>query len=1376
MENLSGQQIKGYELRDRLGAGGFGAVYSAYQAQIGREVAVKVILPSFANHPDFIRRFELEARVIARLEHPHIIPLYDYWRDANGAYIVMRYLRGGNLRQVVKERTFTLQETSRLLDQLAGALAVAHRHGVVHRDIKPDNILLDEINNPYLTDFGIAKDLANDSGVTQADMVIGSPAYLSPEQIRGEEVTGQSDIYSLGIVLYELLAGAHPYEDQTVTALLVKHLNEPLPPLTARREDIPQDVELIIQRATAKNPAERFPDAPTMAAAFRQAVQMEAEGISTSQRLLNVTLDRTLLLEEIDIDNPYKGLAAFEEVDANNFFGRDTLIDHLLTRLREQQLNEHFLAIIGPSGSGKSSVVQAGLIPRMRSGTLPGSSNWFIVEMVPGSRPLEELEAALLRVAVNPPTSLLTQIKEDERGLIRATKRILADNRSEIFLFIDQFEQVFTHARDKAEVTHFLNSLVAAATDPECRLRIVITLRADFYDKPLLYPAFGDLVRRFSEVVLPMSEVELERAIVGPAERVGVVLEPGLVTQIIADVSEEPGALPLMQYALTELFEKRSGRVMTLEAYHHIGGALGALARRADEQYQELNEAERELARQLFLRLVTIGDGGSDDTRRRVLHSEMMSIAPDIEQIVTVFGRSRLLTFDHDPITREPTIEVAHEAIIRQWQQLRGWLDESREDLINQRRLAAAAAEWQRSDQDPSYLATGARLEQIEEWQRESRLALSQEENEYLQKSMAEREQRLAAENARQAREKALEQRSRARLRLLVVVMGVALVIAIVLTSVAVTANDEAQAARSLAESNAEAARLSADEARSFALDANARNLLTAHNPPLALALAIEAYQAYQPPAAEVQQTLAQAAYGPNARFRWELDSGSITGVSTNGTVSLAVTADGRVVLVDFSTGEPSGPAFDLGGESAFSVDLSADGTQAVTGLYSGDILLWDVATGEVLQRFSGHSDVVSDVALRDGRVLSGSLDRSVRLWDAESGEALQVIETPGAILRVVFSPDNLLAASSSADVTAGAGHPPEERDRTIRVWNLESGEEVQRFEPNSGFVRAIDYSPDGRYILSGTWNSVDDGTLQLWNIETGLLERRFYGAHSDIITDVHFNTDGSRILSASWDRSVRVWDVTTGLELERFESHADRVLSAAFTPDESYIVTGTGNIGNNIPNPASDAPADTSIWLWDLRNRAQIHALEGHTDWIWSVAVSPDGQVGATGSGPISLPAGGGSDITVRLWDLESGEEIRAFEGHTNTINWVSFSPDGEHVLSAGWDNTVRENDVNSGESREAFTGHTDRVFSAVYHPDGTQALSASRDRTVRLWDVATGEEIRVLEGHEGDVNSAVFSPDGSLIASASSDQTIRLWDAATGEEIRVLEGKAVI
>ena len=275
MENLSGGVIKGYELHERIGAGGFGAVYKAHQSTVGRDVAIKIILPHFANHPDFIRRFETEAQLVARLEHLHIVPLYDYWRDPDGAYLVMRWLKGGNLREALHASPFDIESSALLLDQVASALAAAHRNHVIHRDLKPGNILLDEDGNAYLADFGIAKDLtASKSDATDVDAIIGSPDYLSPEQARSEPVTPQTDIYSLGVVLYEMLTGQHPFPDMSAVERLYKHLSDPLPLINNLPAETQDDVNSVIQKATAKNPAHRYADVLAMAAAFHEAIRL----------------------------------------------------------------------------------------------------------------------------------------------------------------------------------------------------------------------------------------------------------------------------------------------------------------------------------------------------------------------------------------------------------------------------------------------------------------------------------------------------------------------------------------------------------------------------------------------------------------------------------------------------------------------------------------------------------------------------------------------------------------------------------------------------------------------------------------------------------------------------------------------------------------------------------------------------------------------------------------------------------------------------------------------------------------------------------------------------------------------------------------------
>lgn len=620
MNDLTGQNLKGYVLKDRIGAGGFGAVYLAVQSTVGREVAVKVILPGLANQPDFIRRFESEAQIIARLEHMHITPLYDYWRDPEGAYIVMRYLRGGSLREMIDQNRLDVETVAHLLDQIGSALEVAHRNQVIHRDIKPSNILLDEDGNAYLADFGIAKDIGGGAEtMTEANALIGSPDYLSPEQARSEAVTPQTDIYSLGVVLYEMLVGEHPFPGLTLIERLYKHINEPLPELNGLDIDRLDKINAVVQKATAKDPRQRYKSVLVLAQAFRSSaglmgsstpanqvvelltpreqeiLSLLMDGLSNREiagnlvieiatvkwytnkiykklgvrsrvqaivkaKDLNLLFDRGVKDKEFSTsywsslpepENPYKGLRAFQTADVQDFFGREKLTQRLLDKLLEQVDYSRFLAVIGPSGSGKSSLVKAGVIPALWRGDLPGSDKWFITEMIPGAHPLDELEIALTQVSTRKTEALREHLERDKRGLVRATQLVLPDEEeSELCLIIDQFEEIFTLVEDEAARNHFLNLIYTAITDPRSRVRVLVTLRADFYDRPLQHPQFGELVRSRMETVLPLSSSELERVISGPAGRVGVRFEEGLVAAIVDDVHYQPGALPLLQYEI----------------------------------------------------------------------------------------------------------------------------------------------------------------------------------------------------------------------------------------------------------------------------------------------------------------------------------------------------------------------------------------------------------------------------------------------------------------------------------------------------------------------------------------------------------------------------------------------------------------------------------------------------------------------------------------------------------------------------------------------------------------------------------------------------------------------------------------------------------
>ena len=1384
----AGRALRGYQLGRQIGQGAFGTIYQASQPSVGREVAIKVVRAELANDPEFIRRFDAEAQIVARLEHPHIVPLFDYWREPGGAYLVMRYLRGGSAEQLVRDRApVPMSKAIQVVEEVGGALAAAHARGVVHRDVKPANILFDEDGNSYLADFGIATGVGSETGSASAS----SPVYASPEQVIGAESAPSADLYALGAVLYELLTGLAPFAPDTpLPDMLEQKLHDRVPSLRAARPDLPADIDAVIQRATAPSVEDRFADIGELLIAFRAATSDPDVGRSRSPISLAAA-------------NPYKGLAAFQEADAGDFFGRTELVGRLL----EQVQRSRFVAVVGPSGSGKSSLVRAGLMPRLRAG---GN---YITSIIPGSRPMGELETALLRVAADPLPTLLEQMTADRHGLGRAVQRCLPDDDSELVVIIDQFEELFTLTEPAAR-DEFLEAIAAAVTDDRSRLRVVVTLRADFYDRPLGHRAVSELVQANTLAVTPLAAEELERAITGPAARTGVTVEPALTAELVADATSSPSSLPLLQYVLTESFEHREGDQLTLAGYHQLGGITGAVARRADELFGRTDDAGRDDIRMLFTRLIAFGEG-SEDTRRRVRRSELAAISGDV---IAAYGDARLLSFDHDPVSREPTVEVAHEALIREWPRLRGWLDDDREGLRVLRHLTGAAEAWDEAERDEAEVYRGGRLETAEEWAAGHPGELNPTEQAFLDASCGVRDA-----------ESELEQRRVRRLRLLVVSLGVIAVVAIVAGLVAFQQ-------KRVADDNAAEAEQRALENRTSRLVRESSFALVESDPDLAILLALAAHDV----SSEISDTPQP---GVVAALHEAVQGSRLDHIIEGGFAEIAVSPDGRTValdhlaeknrlgIYDIETGEllaertfdehvgglayspdgslltvsfccppdsearlsedlpamvlldPTSPTLETvhelnGGVHSWKPSWSADGSRVLVNGFAG-VRVWRVGTPEVEQTISDTDRFSSAVFVPGSSMIavasSGSLDvidldtaamvashrvpfelqglqvsptgdrvalidpvrNTVDVIDLGSGESLDSVVFQSA-QDVRFSPDGAsLSIAGNTD--------------SVQVVYLESGDVFELRGHGSGSHRQA-YTPEGRLLVAmldgGTrvWNLAPVGPGDLGNLTLG--GRPVGGqplSSSEILVTVE---------TGPGEAEIELHDITTGTSRTVAEFWFRSFRWPAFSPDGA-LVAGF-SLGEQIPT-VIDVQTGRSVATLGPCDTPRV--IDGNNEWIlvdaWCLDESP--------------PAASGSQTG--FLDLATGELIASAD--TDAVFQAVLGPPGsvgaDVVAYTTFDHVVFRRASTLEVLYEWPVPEDVSPLSLEFSPDGSALGVSSQARQGVLFDVEA-----ILAGESGDDVVTVFRemhaagtarviPVGDSLVTTGVNE-IRQWDAATG------------
>lgn len=1147
----------------------------------------------------------------------------------------------------------------------------------------------------------------------------------------------------------------------------------------------------------------RPPDIPTIQARFIQPLCLEDEP-KTVARLLE--LAATIRREDAPGLGlcPYKGLDYFDEGDAELFVGREVLTEKLVEnvfRLSSNDQNEagRFFAIVGASGSGKSSLVRAGMVPAIRWNKI--ASNWLIHVFTPTAHPLESLATTLTRESPLTATAqLIDDLAGEPRALSLYINRALKVNTGTYFLLvIDQFEELFALCRSKVERSAFIDNLLMAAEDADGKAIIVITLRADFYAHCASYLQLRQALARHQEYIGVMSDEEMRRAIEEPARRGRWEFEPGLVDLILQDVGHEPGALPLLSHALLETWQRRQGRTMTLSGYISSGGVRGAIAETAETVFSDqFNHEQQAIARRIFLRLTELGDEtATGDTRRRATINELIMKPEELDAtqlVLKALADARLVT------TSEDSVQIAHEALIREWPTLRGWLEDNREGLRLHRQLTEAAQEWQTSGYEPGFLFRGARLAHAGEWAAVHPDDMNALEKEFLQVSINSSEREAAEREAQRQRELEAAQtlanterqraedgiKSSLRLRRRAILLGVVGVVAVFLAIIAIFAwrQSASRAATNL----------------SLSLAAAAQEANSGGRGDLALALALEAVSINNPPE-EAEKVLRTVALGSGTR--------AVFHAGTQPVPAIAISMDGKIAF--------SG--------SCAQLDEQGD-------CQAGGLFMWDLVSAKEINHWTGHAEMVTAVAVsQDGQTLiSGAADGSILLWQQNGKLEAELEQQAGSItgLSIVPSTGNLL--SSSADGTlalwdvgthqklidfdrtnspindiaiaekslkAVSGH----QDGSIILWDLTSprplyrvnqGDRINAVAINStasrifltmgekliSYLRMLDgldgaqingyqistinsafaLSPDESYLLIPFRSYLIQFDVKKWSQQGNL-----WGPEEDI-TALSISQDGRLAVSGSVDGEVRVWNLGDQLDIQKVNIPGDELDALDVSPDGNYLALSDAAV-DGINQPV----------LWDISQSIVITSYLGFDGKILPNALkfSPDGHyLAATG---VQIAT---STPIVIIWDVITGQVKCQLEDFKIPGRAVAFSPDNAHLL-AGSQNPDTEKgelilyNVETCQVEQVFDPQGD-VAGITFSADGTQAVTGAGyyGRAI-LWDVATATQIRhfTYPFKGGPVLGVVFGPgDKSLLGSTFAD--LYLWDVETGKIIRTYSG----
>jgi WD40 repeat protein len=1099
---------------------------------------------------------------------------------------------------------------------------------------------------------------------------------------------------------------------------------------------------------------------------------------------------------------PYPGMVPFSEEDSDRFFGRDQQVEALL-----QQLRLHpFLTVIGPSGSGKSSLVYAGLIPALRKSGLFGPAEWLVRAMRPGESPL-----ATLRATIGDAVDLETFQPTGGEG--QAPHRLLV---------VDQFEETFTHAKGDGDVLQ--KAVLRLSQAPTCY--VVLTVRADFYPDLMAGPLWPEIQAHRAEV-LPLGEEGLRQAIVSPAERMGVFVETALVERLIDDAAGEPGILPFVQETLVLLWERverrylplraYEGLVLTASSYEDLGdvqltGLQVAMAQQAEATLAGLSADQQTVARRIFLRLVQFGQGRTDIRRQQTV-SELCCVEdsrPVFDQILRHLTDHRLLTLGGGEQDGDRTVDIAHEALIDGWPTLRHWLGERREAEQIRRRLEAKAQEWVRLGRGSGGLMDEVELLEAERWLAsadaadlgygpdlpalvaQSRQAIEASARE--KEAAHQRELELMRKEAEAQQERARTQ-ARATKRLiwlagsLFVVFLVAMAAA-VFAGVQRRAADKNAATAVAAQGTAEAGatvlageveqRSTAQARAQRAATAEANALVTSE---ASLARAVQAQETAEAERAraEVQQRnaerQAQIALSRQvaAVARTRLDQGYAQQALLLGIAAakqITETVEAANILRD-ALHAWHGEAVLTGHEERVSlVAISLNGQYLAS--ISGDdtARLWQLIGDRRVVVLRGHGDDLTDVEFsHDSRlVLTGSRDGTTRIWDAASGQLLHVLDQGGPVIAVAISEDDRLAATGS------------EGNNQVRLWDVERGEPVfPEVLQTGGGVVDVAFSPDGVFVGAAS----ADTLAWLWHLPTGATAR-LTGYHA-AVSGLSFSADG-RYFATRSGKEIVVWALDT---LQRVSlkqaTHPAEVQYMLISPDGNFLATASGDARArlwDLRKPDADPLVlygheetisglifsldsrylATTSWddtarLWRTDGGSPVATLIGHEAHLWQPAFSPDSSLLAT---PDELG-------TIRLWRVEAGGYLARHA--TGSAPATALTVLGKRVATAGEDGQVEIWDPATDRAR-AFRVGTSRLEAIGGDEAGGRLAVGDVEGQIAIVDAATGEVEAAWTAHANGVRDVMFLGEGHYLASAGGDAQIRLWDAGSGRAVRALVG----